>query len=112
MLPLSFHYYLWNTIMGFPVSFAHLTVPKTATVLESVSAGSSVPTSWHTIESGQTVEYVAHERIILQPGFKVEAGARFSARIEPCWECENNRSMLSTASSTEEETNESELEIK
>ena len=84
-LPLELHYAVWNTLLGFPVSFAHQTIPKTATVLESPSESS--PAAWRTIESGQTVEYVAHERIVLKPGFKVEAGAHFSARIEPCANC-------------------------
>jgi len=79
-LPLVLHYTLWNSIYGFPVSIAHQTIPKTATVLESVQAGSGIPTDWHTIKSGESVEYVAHERIVLKPGFKAEAGSHFVAQ--------------------------------
>ncbi len=69
-------------------------VPKTFTVLESVPSGNGFPTSYHTIVSGQAVEYVAHKRIVLHTGFKVEAGAHFIARIEPCESCETLQSML------------------
>ncbi|MFA7103438.1 MAG: C10 family peptidase [Bacteroidales bacterium] len=69
-------------------------VPKTFTVLESVPSGNGFPTSYHTIVSGHAVEYVAHKRIVLQTGFKVEAGAHFIARIEPCESCETSQSML------------------
>lgn len=69
-------------------------VPKTFTLLESVPSGNGFPTSYHTIVSGQAVEYVAHKRIVLQTGFKVEAGAHFIARIEPCESCETLQSML------------------
>ena len=94
-LPLWMFYYTWS-LLGIPVSVIHQNVPKTATVLESVPE--NFPSSWRTIESGQSVEYVAHERIILQPGFKVEAGAHFSARIEPCASCGNtSRSTLLSA---------------
>ena len=44
----------------------------------------------YVIYSGTTYEYVAHEAIILKPGFHAEAGSNFTARIEPCAECENN----------------------
>jgi hypothetical protein len=46
-----------------------------------------VPDSWYTVKTGKTVEYVAHERITLMPGFKTENGARFTAKIEPCRNC-------------------------
>ena len=63
------------------------------------------PTSWHTIESGQAAEYVAHERIVFLPGFKAEAGSHFIARIEPCSSCLNgSQSMvfLNTNNNSEE----------
>ncbi|MDR0605485.1 MAG: T9SS type A sorting domain-containing protein, partial [Bacteroidales bacterium] len=42
-------------------------------------------------------EYVAHKEIYLLPGFHAQAGSHFTARIEPCFECNTNtnRSMLS-----------------
>ena len=105
--PLSFHYNYWTNIMGFPVTTAHLLVPKTFTVLESVPAGNQTPASWHTIVAGQSAEYVAHERIILQPGFKVEAGGHFIARIEPCPDCGNrSRSSLLDNQGEDELSNE------
>lgn len=36
----------------------------------------------YVIYSGTTYEYVAHEAIILKPGFHAEAGSNFTARIE------------------------------
>jgi hypothetical protein len=63
--------------------------------LENVPEGQGFPTDWHTIKSGESVEYVAHETIILKPGFKAEAGSHFVARIEPCTNCGNTvKSML------------------
>lgn len=40
-----------------------------------------------TIPSGVTAEYAAYERIVLNPGFKVELGANFKANIIPCPAC-------------------------
>lgn len=85
--PLWDHYNIWNNIFGYPISYAHQIVPKTLTVLESVPSEQGYPTSWHTIESGQTAEYVAHESITLKPGFHAKAGSNFTARIEPCNSC-------------------------
>jgi hypothetical protein len=94
-LPLSFHYAYWHNVSGIPISFVHAIIPQTATVLQSVPSGSSIPTSWHTIESGQSVTYTAHETIVLQPGFHAKAGSKFIARIEPCPSCgSTSRSML------------------
>lgn len=70
----------------------HQNVPQTFMKLESASETS--PSVWRTIQSGQSAEYVAHKRIVLQTGFKVEAGAHFIARIEPCTSYETLRSML------------------
>jgi hypothetical protein len=44
-------------------------------------------TTDNTIASGQNVTYVAHNSIVIKPGFKAEAGSHFVARIEPCNNC-------------------------
>jgi hypothetical protein len=87
-IPLSTHYqisYGLSPLINYPPP--HQNVPKTFTVLESVPEGHGFSTSWHTIESGQTAEYVAHEAIILKAGFHAKAGSNFTARIEPCANC-------------------------
>ena len=76
-------------------------VPKHATRLTSAYPTTTtignfnyvVPSSWYTIESGTTRGYVAHETIYLKPGFVAKAGSNFTARIEPCNNC--NRSVAS-----------------
>lgn len=60
--------------------------PKTMTKL--FSAAQSSPSSWRTIPSGATAEYVAHKEVVLRPGFTAERGSDFTARIEPCEMCE------------------------
>ncbi|MDR2980032.1 MAG: C10 family peptidase [Bacteroidales bacterium] len=104
-LPLLTHYTIQCNLLGFPVPFAHLTIPKTATVLESVPAGNGIPASWHTIESGQSVEYVAREAIILKSGFQAKAGSHFVARIEPCADCgsRETRSSLFTENANDDQ---------
>jgi hypothetical protein len=97
--------------MGVPIPLVHLTVPKTATTLWSVPEGNGIPTSWHTIASGEVAIYQAHKEVRLLPGFHAEAGSIFIARIEPCWGCENNHKSMLSASINEEineinETNE------
>ena len=52
------------------------------------SASSTSASNFRTIPSGATAEYVAHEEVILQPGFTAEYGSDFTARIEPCEACE------------------------
>lgn len=65
--------------------------PKTATIL--ISGGQNVTfldqpmPELYVIPSGETYEYVAHEAIILKPGFHAKAGSNFTARIEPCADC-------------------------
>ncbi|RLD55680.1 MAG: hypothetical protein DRJ05_12575 [Bacteroidetes bacterium] len=59
-------------------------------VLASCHENSS-PDNWRTIPEGITAEYVAHKRIILQKGFHAEAGSHFTARLEPCLNCDNKR---------------------
>ncbi len=73
----------------------HQANPKYATRLTSAYPGTikignittSTPPSWYTVEPGETKEYVAHESIILKPGFHAKAGSNFTARIEPCNNC-------------------------
>ena len=69
----------------FAAGGTHQNVPQTYMKLESASETSS--SAWRTIQSGQSAEYVAHETIILKPGFKAEAGSHFVARIDPCPGC-------------------------
>jgi hypothetical protein len=71
-------------------------IPKFATTLTSIDPAlhPNVPEALHTVYSGQTIEYVAHESIVLRPGFKVEAGAHFVARIEPCPNCNSAKVIL------------------
>ena len=43
----------------------------------------------YTINSGQNVEYKAHNSIIIKPGFRAAVGSKFRAYIEPCANCPN-----------------------
>jgi len=54
-----------------------------------LSASESSATSWRTIPSNATAEYVAHEEVVLQPGFVAERGSDFHAWIDPCEACED-----------------------
>lgn len=69
----------------------HANVPKTATWLYSADAQTTAAvggnSSWYTIPSGASSEYVAHEVIVLRPGFHAQSGSNFKARIEPCGSC-------------------------
>jgi hypothetical protein len=95
-LPLWAHYYMYYTVAGNTSPLPYENVPKIFTNLTSVPSGNGFPTSWHTIEAGQRVEYVAHENIRLLPGFHVKKGSYFVARIEPCFGCNTtNRSLVS-----------------
>lgn len=87
-LPLWMHYYNYYTLLGNTTPDPHLNVPKTFTTLASVPQDNAYPSSWRTISSGDTSEYVAHKEVVLQPGFTAEAGSTFVARIEPCADCE------------------------
>ena len=62
--------------------------PNTFSVLSSVPETTAYPDTYRTIPSGATAEYVAHNEVILQPGFTAEWGSDFTARIEPCALCE------------------------
>jgi hypothetical protein len=48
-------------------------------------------TTDNTITSGQDVTYFAHNSIVIEPGFKAEAGSHFVARIEPCVGCDDSK---------------------
>ena len=45
---------------------------------------------YRTIFAGAMAEYVAHEEIILRPGFTAENGSEFYAHIDPCGNCGEN----------------------
>ena len=108
-LPLEVHYNLWyNTSLFYIYNPPppHENVPKTFTVLESVQSGQGHPTSWHTVEAGQSSEYVAHKTIRLLPGFHAKAGSNFSARIEPCIDCESRSNPTSPYFTTNKQINE------
>ena len=86
-LDLTTHYWLYYTFLGNTTPAPYLNIPKTATRLISVPKNSNIPTIWHTIPSGATTEYIAHEDILLQDGFFAEEGCDFNARIEVCISC-------------------------
>lgn len=74
--------------------------PKTMTKL--ISASSFTPSSWRTIPSGATAEYVAHKEVVLKPGFTAQYGCNFTARIEPCVSCENRLEQTAETQTDEE----------
>ena len=51
----------------------------------------NMPDSLRTIPSGAISEYVAHKEVVLRPGFTALNGSNFTAHIEPCAECEEER---------------------
>lgn len=61
------------------------------------SADVSSNSIYRTIPSGATAMYQAHEEIVLQDGFTVEAGAEFTAEIVPCPNCEGSRDATGNA---------------
>ena len=63
-------------------------IPVTVTNL--TSASESFPAIWRTIPAGNSSKYKAQRSVTLKPGFTVERGADFVARIEPCAYCESN----------------------
>ena len=67
------------------------------------SASPASPAAWRTIPAGATATYQAHEEIVLQDGFTVEAGAEFTAEIVPCPNCESSRGGTGSADGTEGE---------
>ena len=55
--------------------------------MRQFSVRGKIPDTWNTIPLGESAEYVAHKEVVLLPGFTVERGANFVARIEPCPKC-------------------------
>lgn len=68
-------------------------VPET--MQDLISCTSSAPENWNTIPTGVTANYIAHNRIILKEGFKVESGAHFLVKIEPCLNCDSKNKLES-----------------
>jgi len=89
-IPLEFHYYNYYTLQGNTSPAPYLNVPRTFTVLESVSDITTYSEAWRVIPEGETVEYVAHKEVVLRPGFTAEAGCDFVAKVEPCLKCEES----------------------
>ena len=61
-------------------------VPETMQVL--FSCPDWAPEQWRTIPEGVTAKYIAHKRIVLQPGFHAKAGSHFIVKLEPCLNCD------------------------
>ncbi|MDO9154871.1 MAG: C10 family peptidase [Paludibacter sp.] len=90
-VPLWQHYHNYYIQHGQTTPAPYYNVPKTFPYLESVDESIAqalgLPSSWNTIPSGVSTEYVAHDVIVLKPGFHAQAGSNFTARIEPCADC-------------------------
>lgn len=90
-IPLWQHYHNYYIQHGKTTPAPYFNVPKTFSYLESVDESIAqtlgLPSSWHTISTGVTTEYVAHDVIVLRPGFHAQSGSNFTARIEPCNDC-------------------------
>ncbi|MBQ6725098.1 MAG: C10 family peptidase [Bacteroidales bacterium] len=67
----------------------HEITPKTFSTL--ISCPETSDTAWRFIPDTANAEYVAHDEIVLQSGFKVKRGAEFTARIAPCSNCDNQQ---------------------
>jgi hypothetical protein len=106
-IPLWQHYHNYYIQHGQTTPAPYFNVPKTFPYLESVDESIAqtlgLPSSWYTIPTGATAEYVSHEVIVLRPGFHAQAGSNFTARIEPCIDCSS--SPMSTKPITNEEMN-------
>ncbi len=77
----------WNAV-GVNTS---LGIPSTLNITETVTAGNDVIylatdkiEASNTVKSNSTAVYKSGNKIVLKPGFKVEAGANFQAKIEEC----------------------------
>ncbi|MFA5417144.1 MAG: C10 family peptidase [Bacteroidales bacterium] len=68
-------------------------VPETMQYL--ISCTSKAPDMWNTIPADVTANYIAHNNVLLKEGFKVEYGAHFLVKIEPCLNCENKDKLVS-----------------
>ena len=86
-VPLWGYYNYYYNVYGNSTPDPHEIVPKTFTRLTSVPNEVSFPSTWRTIPTGATSEYVAHEEVLLQDGFLAEPGSDFYAHIEPCPSC-------------------------
>ena len=96
-LPLETHYLLYYNISGNTIPDPYANVPKTFTRLTSVPNDTQFPSSWRTIPSGATSEYVAHEEVLLRDGFCAEPGCNFYVHIVPCESCNEDKMMNDTA---------------
>ena len=103
-MPLWTHYYYYYNIYGNTTPDPYANVPKTFTRLISVPNG--YQSSWRTIPSGATSEYVAHEEVILQDGFLAETGSDFYAHIAPCESCDDRMMVPGEKSDVSGEGNE------
>lgn len=90
-LPLWAHYLIYYDLLGLDYPPPYANVPQTFSRLESVdirvAQENDFPSSWYTIAYGESSEYVAHNEVILLPGFAAVAGSSFVARIVPCEDC-------------------------
>lgn len=83
---MGFFYHIYNSLHPFSEEQTYSVTPATATML--YSADSSLPSTYRSIPSGVTTEYVARQEIVLRPGFSAMAGCHFSARVDPCEACD------------------------
>ena len=100
-LSLEAFYGIYFANNGMITELPYNITPQTMTSLTSASPAS--PAAWRTIPAGATATYQAHEEIVLQDGFTVEAGAEFTAEIVPCPNCESSRGGTGSADGTEGE---------
>lgn len=66
--------------------------PKIFDTLVSINRSSTLNPKYRTIANGQSIEYVAHKKVILIDGFTAVEGSHFAAYIDECEQC-NNRKM-------------------
>ena len=95
-MPLWIHYYHYYNMYGNTTPDPYANVPKTFTRLTSVPNDPQFPSTWRTIPTGATSEYVAHEEVLLQDGFLAETGSDFHAYIVPCEPCDEERVTMLT----------------
>ena len=105
--------------------YSHLSnsiaVPKILDTLLSVRRNSSLDARYRTIPYGESIEYVAHKKVILQDGFHAEEGSYFIAYIDECEKCEEENKGRKSIADTEsyfkdamteiQQTNENEIYI-
>lgn len=94
-LSLDLYYYYYYTLMGNTTPPPYQNVPYVLPVLKSSTVTNNYSqSSWRTIPSGATSEYLAHEEVLLQDGFYAEEGCDFLAYIVPCGLCDANPETL------------------